>query len=181
MKLQLGNKTAAAEPARSTDVGARLRKPTMTGRRIQHRTQPCSSLRALARFDGWYLASVGVEARDLLSVGPTKWTVCYKLHVIPSRRTQYKASITLWPRTRAKRLLHEWHPHLVRENWYQACRQQLRRYDYRGSWAPSPYGRFGDFWKTLSNFNALPREARFLQRFRRSAFVARSRRTSRLA
>jgi hypothetical protein len=152
----------------------------MTGRRIQHRTQPCSSVRVLASLDGWCLASVGVEAKEVLSVGSTKWTVCYKLHVIPSRRTQYKASITLWPRTRGRRLLHEWHPHLRRDNWYQECRQQLRRYGYRGSWPPSPYGRFGDFWKTLTNFDALAREARLLQRLRRASFVARSRRTSRL-
>ena len=153
----------------------------MTRRRVQHRAQPCSGLRALASLDGWSLASVGVEARDVLVVGPTKWTVCYKLHVIPSRRILYKASITLWPRTRARRLLPDWHPHLLKANWYQACRQQLRRHGYRGSWAPSPYGRFGDFWKTLRNFNALPREARLLQRLRGTSLAAWSRRTSRLS
>src|SRR5919204_1692407 len=150
-------------------------KTAMTRRRIKHQTRRCPSLRTLSMLDGWCLASVGVEAKDVLSVGPTKWTVCYKLHVIPSRRTQYKASITLWPRTRASRQPlkwsrqpQKWHPHLGRDNWYQACRQQLLQYGYRGKWAQSPLGPFGNFWKTLRSLDALPREARRLQRFRRA-------------
>ena len=153
----------------------------MTRRRIQHRPQPCARLRALASLDGWRLASAGVETKQVVSVGPTKWTVCYALHVIPTPRTQYKASITLWPRAREKRHAHDWHPHLLKAGWYEACRQQLRQDGYRGSWARSPYGRFGDFWKSLSNFNALAREARLLQRLRRASFWAQRRRTSRLS
>jgi hypothetical protein len=153
----------------------------MTRRRIKHQTRPCPGLRTLSRLGGWCLASVGVEAKDILSVGPTRWTVCYKLHVIPLRRTQYKASITLWPRTRASRQPLKWHPYLVRENWYQACRLELRRYGYRGKWAQSPNGLFGDFWKTLGSLDALPREARRLQRFRRASLVPGSRLKNRLS
>ena len=152
----------------------------MTARRTQHRHR-CARLRAFGDLDAWCLASAGVEAQQAMSVGPTKWTVCYKVHVIPSRRTQYKASITLWPRARQNRAHLGWHPHLVKSNWYQACLRELRRYGYHGNWLLSPYGRFGDFWKTLRNFSALVREARFLERLRKESRLSRGRRTSRLS
>src|SRR2546426_2384755 len=119
-----------------------------------------SSRRRHTRLQGDW--SSDVCSSDLVvSVGPTKWTVCYKVHVIPSRRTQYKASITLWPRTRQNRARPGWHPHLVKSNWYQACLREPRRYGYHGNWLSSPYGRFGDFWKPLRDFSALARETRF--------------------
>ena len=122
-----------------------------------------------------------VEAERVVSVGRTKWTVCYKVHVIPSRRIEYKTSITLWPRTRQNRARLGWHPHLVKSNWYQACLRELRRYGYHGNWLSSPYGRFGDFWKTLRDFSALARETRFLERLRKESRLSRGRRTSRLS
>jgi len=76
----------------------------MTARRTQHRHR-CARLRAFGDLDAWCLASAGVEAQQVVSVGPTKWTVCYKVHVIPSRRTLYQgqhhtmAEDTTEPRT----------------------------------------------------------------------------------
>ena len=70
--------------------------------RHRHR---CARLRAFGDLDAWCLASAGVEAQHVVSVGPTKWTVCYKVHVIPSRRTLYQgqhytmAEDTTEPRT----------------------------------------------------------------------------------
>ena len=134
-----------------------------------------TALRALRGLDTWRLVSIGVEARRVVSVGRTKWTVCYKVHVIPARRTEYKASITLWPRARTKKLTSRrapgWHPDLVKGDWYQACGRELRRRGYQGSWPWSPWGRFGDFWKTLGDFNALAREARVLERLRRAPLI----------
>src|SRR5437879_2858818 len=105
--------------------------------------------------------SAGLEARQLISVARTQWTVCYKIHVIPSNRTQYRASITLWPRA-TRRLVSRaepgWHADLAKSNWYRACRENLRRRGYQGRWLWSPWGRFGDFWKSLKDFNSLARE-----------------------
>jgi hypothetical protein len=140
-------------------------------------------LPAFDRLPRWRMTHGGVEARQLVSVAGTKWTVCYKVHVIPARRTQYKASITLWPKTK-KRLLSRaqpgWHADLVANNWYHACRRELRRRGYHGRWLWSPYGRFGDFWKPMKDITSLAREAHALERFRKEpSFAALGRRTSR--
>jgi hypothetical protein len=139
-----------------------------------HRTQPGSHtlrlLRAIDCLDAWSLAGAAAEARRVVSVRRTKWTVCYKVHVIPSPRITYKASITLWPRAR-KRLTSRrelgWHPDLVKGKWYRGCGRELRRHGYRGSWRWSPFGRFGDYWKVLRDFNSLAREVRLLEHLRR--------------
>ena len=153
----------------------------MTARRAKHRMHPCPRLRAFGRLDGWCLVNAGIEAQHMVSVGLTRWTVCYKVHVIPSRRTQFKASITLWPRTRHRPAHPGWHPQLLKAGWYQTCQRELHRYGYRGSWAASPFGRFGDFWKTLRDFNALTKEAHVLEGLRPESLFARGRRTSRLS
>jgi len=69
----------------------------MTERRTDHRLPRCARLRSLKSIAAWCLVSAGVEARQPTSVGRTKWIVCYKVHVVPSRRTEYRTSITLWP------------------------------------------------------------------------------------
>lgn len=129
--------------------------------------------------------SVGLEARQVISVARTKWTVCYKIHAIPSGRTEYKSSITLWPRAK-KRLVSRaepgWHAGLVKSNWYRTCREELCRRGYHGRWSWSPSGRFGDFWKTLKDFQSLAKEARILDRLRKEpSFCAMGRRRSRLS
>jgi len=131
-----------------------------TDRRSRPRTHV--PLRAFTGLDGWCLASAGFESRRAVSVGRVKMTVCHKLHVIPSRRTKYKASITVWPSARrrlgsARR--RGWHPDLVKIGWYQACARALRRHGYRGTWRWSPWGRFGDFWKSLKDSDSLAQEA----------------------
>jgi len=145
----------------------------MTVRPTGHRSQGPMSLQAFTGLDAWWLASAGVEAQRAVSVGRTKWTVCYKVHVIPSRRIEYKASITLWPNARGKRLTSRrqagWHPDLIKTNWYEGCRRELRRRGYHGSWQWSPSGRFGDFWKTFKDFSSLAREARILERLRKGS------------
>ena|SRR5215471_12019279 len=121
--------------------------------------------------DGWSLASAGIEAQRTISVGHAKFTVCYKVHVIPSRRTKYKASITVWPEARRRFTSTRqpgWHPDLLKSSWYQACARALRRHGYRGTWRWSPWGRFGDFWKSLSDSGSLAREAHKLERLRDS-------------
>jgi len=130
-------------------------------------------VRIFEGLDAWWLASGGLEAQRVVSVGRTRWTVCYKVHVIPSRRTEYKANITLWPhaqkRIRSRR--HPgWHPDLVKGKWYQACGRELRRHGYHGTWQWSPWGRFGDFWKSLKDSGSLAREAHFLERLRSEPF-----------
>ncbi len=145
----------------------------MTARRTPRRSNGSALLWAFDGLDAWRLASAGVEAQRVVSVRRTKWTVCYKVHVIPSRRIEYKASITLWPRARKRlpsRRQPGWHRDLVKRNWYQACGRELRRHGYHGSWLWSPYGRFGDFWKTLRDLSSLAREVRLLEHLRREPF-----------
>jgi len=157
----------------------------IVARRARHSLPRCARLGAFDRLAAWSLTGAGLEARQVVSVARTKWTVCYKVHVIPARRTQYKASITLWPKAGTKPIARThpgWNADLVRNKWYQACRQELRRRGYHGNWLWSPSGRFGDFWKTLSDANALAKEARVLERLRRQpSFGAQGRRTNRLS
>jgi len=145
----------------------------MATRPPQRRPHGLAFLRALDGLAAWSVVSVGVESRRVVSVRGTNWTVCYKVHVIPSRTIEYKASITMWPRARktlASRTQPGWHPELVKSNWYKTCGRELRRHGYYGSWAWSPYGRFGDFWKTLRDFESLAREVRLLERLRKEPF-----------
>ncbi len=120
----------------------------------------------------WWLASAGVEAQRIVTVGRTRWTVCYKVHVIPPRRGGYKASITLWPRVRTRlgstRRRGGWNGELVQSGWYERSARLLRRHGYRGTWESSPWGRFGDFWKTLKSMNDLAKEARILDQLRKT-------------
>ena len=127
------------------------------------------ALRSFAGLDGWWLASGGIETQRTISVGRAKLTVCYKVHVISSRRLTYKASITVWPTARRRftsRTQLGWHPDLVKMGWYQACAREFRRHGYHGRWRWSPCGRFGDFWKSLKDSSALAREAHRLERLR---------------
>jgi hypothetical protein len=118
----------------------------------------------------WWLASAGVEAQRVVSVGRTRWTVCYKVHVIPARRREFKASITLWPRGRrriaSRRRTGGWNSDLLQHGWYDSSALELRRHGYRGTWQWSPWGRFGDFWKDLTSMKDLVAEVRILERLR---------------
>jgi hypothetical protein len=118
----------------------------------------------------WWLASAGVEAQQRVTVGRAGWTVCYKIHVIPSRKPRYEASITLWPKARRRLTSRDrsggWNARLVRSGWYDRASDELRRHGYRGKWQWSPWGRFGDFWKSFKSIDALAVEARRLERLR---------------
>jgi hypothetical protein len=134
--------------------------------------RPSQLMRAFRGLDEWWLASAGVEAQRILTVGKTKWTACYKVHVVPPRRAEYKASITLWPRVR-RRLVSQrrsggWNAELLDQGWYDRSSRELPRHGYRGTWQWSPWGRFGDFWKTLTSMSDLAVEVRTLERLRKT-------------
>src|SRR5215510_13284747 len=127
------------------------------------------ALRPFADLDGWWLANGGIETQRTISVGRAKLTVCYKVHVIPSRRPTYKASITVWPTARRRftsRTQLGWHPDLLRTGWYQVCAREFRQLGYHGRWRWSPWGRFGDFWRPLKGAGCLEKEAHKLERLR---------------
>ena len=86
-----------------------------------------------------------VEAHSIIALGHTKWTVCYKVHVVRAPPVEYTASITLWPRLttgpaaptvrgwNVSRKCGGWNRALVHIRWYDECAAQLRRYGYDGS------------------------------------------------
>src|SRR5215510_13427776 len=81
-----------------------------------------------AGLDEWWLPSGGIETQRAVLVGGAKLTVCYKVHVIPSHRPTYRASITVWPRARRRlksRTQPGWHPDLAKTGWYKACARDL--------------------------------------------------------
>jgi hypothetical protein len=102
------------------------------------------------------------EARRKIVVGGQKVTVCFTLHVVPDGGGEgaFRSSVTVWPdgrrSTGASRS--RWSPVLLRRGWYAACQQELEVWGYRGKWRPSPWGRFGDFWKRHSGSASLVAE-----------------------
>jgi hypothetical protein len=118
------------------------------------------------------LTSAGVEAQRIFTVGKKKWTACYKVHVVLRRRAEHRASITLWPRVRTRlasqRRSGGWNAQLLEQGWYDRLSRELRRHGYRGTWQWSPWGRFGDFWKTLESMSDLAAELRTLDRLRKT-------------
>ena len=140
----------------------------------RHPVNPACLMRAFEKLDGWSLENAGIEVRRAVSVGRTKWTICYKVHVIPSRQPQYKASITLWPpagRKLASRRSAGWRADLLEIGWYKRAGRELRRHGYRGRWQWSPWGRFGDFWKALRDVDALAAEVHVLDHLRQEPFL----------
>ena len=89
-------------------------------------------------------------------------TVVFKVHAIgyAERRIVFKSSVTLWPRRSPKRNVQR-----SELAWRAACGRALRQYGYRGEWRRSPWGQFGDFWKSLKDLKALRSEVRVLERW----------------
>ena len=135
--------------------------------------RPSHLMRAFQGMDEWVLASAGVESQRILTIGRTKWTACYGVHVVPGRRRPgYQASVTLWPRVRrrlaSQRRSGGWNAALLEQGWYDRSSRELRRHGYRGTWQWSPWGRFGDFRKTLKSMSDLAVEVRNVDRLRQS-------------
>jgi hypothetical protein len=59
----------------------------MTARGTKRGAHRPARLRAFDGLVAWQLTSAGLEAQRVVSVGRTKWTVCYKVHdpVAPDR------------------------------------------------------------------------------------------------
>jgi hypothetical protein len=51
----------------------------------------------------------------------------------------------------------------------------LRRYGYRGAWRHSPWGRFGDFWKSHEDAASLLQETQRLEALKGKEFWGRRR------
>lgn len=115
-----------------------------------------------ARKGNWSPKSSHFARRDhRLTVAGLPWRVACGLHAQTNggKAVLIKASVTLWP----WRLDEQASRALLEGKWYGKVQRRLRRYGYRGRWRESPYGRFGDFWKTLSGVKAVPAEVEFLE------------------
>ena len=109
---------------------------------------------------GWTPANAGYEFWSAFQAPRFAWSVCMKIHVLPAGEgplapRQFKASISILPIKRSPKE----EKMLDRAGWFESTRDALTRAGYRGKWAASPFGRWGDFWKELANIAAVRREA----------------------
>ena len=82
---------------------------------------------------------------------------------------EFRASITIWPgktlrskrRARARGISNE-RPAV--QGWRREVQRKIRRQGYRGHWARTPWGRCGDFWKTLRDARAVRAEVERLDK-----------------
>ena len=145
------------------------RKPAKTASRRQRRLDAIVGLcRSLSRrpHPSWFeRAAFGTTS--LLSVGRTQVTVQYLVHVVPpgGREGVFRSSVTVWLKSRRQRSWRTggWNKNLVNTGWYGAYQRLLARHGYRGKWRPSPWGRFGDFWKSINNGPSLVAEIATLE------------------
>jgi len=120
-------------------------------------------------------------------VGRTEVTVNYGIHVVPpgGREGVFRSSVTVWPKGRKRGSASQWNAGskkpggwnaaLVRLEWYQLCERELRRCGYRGTWRHSPWGRFGDFWKSHKDAASLLQETKRLEALSGEQFWGRRR------
>jgi hypothetical protein len=116
------------------------------------------------RGDRWAPVSAGYELRRVIEVRGSPWTVCFKVHVVPSgggsrSLLKFKSSITVWP----PELSREEEVRVARGGWFRRIEQALRGAGYHGKWIRSPQGRWADFWKDLARVSDVWREARQLE------------------
>ena len=115
--------------------------------------------------------------RRVVSVDGKPWRVCYAIHAVPASRlrVEFRSSITLWPERLRKRPGWKrggWSAALRKKAWYQGCEQQLDQHGYEGRWQASPWGRFGDFWKSLKDTAAVLAEVELLEQLEAESFGA---------
>jgi hypothetical protein len=128
---------------------------------------------------GWnHRANFGTTR--VLAVGRTEVMMSFGLHVVPpggGAEGVFRSSVTVWPkgRKRRRREFGTWNPELLRLGWYDGCRDLLRAYGYRGTWRPSPWGRFGDFWRAHRDEASLLGEVETLESLSNERFWGRGR------
>src|SRR5262245_22876671 len=117
----------------------------------------------------WQVGNAGFEPRVPFRVAGFTGTVVYKVHAIGfgERRLRFKVSVTLWPRDAVRGGSARTRKRSARlvQTGLEACGRALRRHGYRGDWPASPWGRFGDFWKSLRDVKAVRSEVRVLERW----------------
>ena len=126
-----------------------------------------------ARRGGWVAANAGFERLDVVVIDRTPWAIFRKVHVLRDQavrldKFEFRASITIWPgrTTRNKRLARPRGASNDKpvQGWPLEVQRKIRRQGYRGHWAKSPWGRFGDFWKTLKDARAVRAEVERLDK-----------------
>ena len=125
-----------------------------------------------------YRANFGTTR--VFSVGRTQVTVAFALHVVPpggGSEGVFRSSVSAWPKARRRGPSEygTWNAELLRLEWYAECRRELGRYGYRGKWRPSPWGRFGDFWRSHPDEASLLAEVEALEALGSEAFWGRCR------
>ena len=153
--------------------------PDMALKRSKPQRRAPDSLDRLWRFfearrAGWIAANAGFERLDVIVIDGSRWAIFRKVHVIRDQAVRmdkfdFRASITIWPgtTTRSKRLVRA--PDISNDRpavqgWRREVQRKIRRQGYRGHWARSPWGRFGDFWKTLKDARAVRAEVERLDK-----------------
>jgi hypothetical protein len=122
------------------------------------------------------VATAGFARRDVVTVDGRWWTITYKIHAIRpegarATKVDFKSSITVWPpdnhgEKKAARVRDGSDAGRLTKEWRRRCQREIRQHGYRGRWQESPYGQFGDFWKTLTGARAVAAEVKLLDRLR---------------
>lgn len=148
-----------------TPIAVRLKGIEQLSRLFQRRPRPSWTHRA------------HFSTNRIHAVGRTEIRVAYDLHVVPPGGNEgaFRSSVTVWTKGRRRRVEGRtpwnvspskpggWNSALLRLGWYQECEQLLRRYGYRGKWRHSPWGRFGDFWKSHEDPPSLLKEVELFE------------------
>jgi hypothetical protein len=162
--------------SRPTRTGAH-RGETMPGKPVTTKAQRQDRLDGIVRLcrffgrqaRGSWTGSAHFRTTRVLAVGRTQVAVSCAVHVVPDGlEGSFGSSVTVWPKGRKRRASQSagWNAILVRMDWYRACQRALQRHGYRGKWRASPWGRFGDFRKSLKDGHALTAEIAILERIK---------------
>jgi len=114
------------------------------------------------------MPSGGYELRQRVNVRKKWWTLCFKLHLVPSLDqgridwlgVRFCSTVTMWPPKLSGQEF-EW---FIRQGGYRTFEERLKEHGYDGAWRTTPdVGQWANFEKELSDLAAVRLEAKLLE------------------
>jgi hypothetical protein len=120
------------------------------------------------RAPDWPTVSIGFHRNQDVVIDGLRWRVNYKIHALCDHpRGPYKpwlrSSITVWPPSPRNGQLDR-RSRAQQRQWCDRIGRELLRQGYSGEWLRFSWGRFGDYWRRLSDSGALITELKRLDR-----------------